>query len=151
MDLEAANAALTEALTAGAPPEIRFRAARAVLAARGGEIAGVATDGLSLDTVVRLAAAAPRSDPRRMFAVLLVHAIGVPGLLPLRGESGAQIQQFLESALLNPLRRAGYPFGGSAYDKRQALEALHTTIDAHLNEPEPSIPHWIHRIGDAPP
>jgi hypothetical protein len=45
------------------------------------------------------------------------------------------------------LRRAGYPFDGTTYDKRLALAGLHATIDEHLRMPEPSIPRWLHGVG----
>jgi hypothetical protein len=63
--------------------------------------------------------------------------------VPLRGETGQLIQSFLELALLNPLRRAGYPFDGSAYDKRQVLAGLHATIEEHLRPLEASFPWWL--------
>ena len=56
----------------------------------------------------------------------------------------SDILALLERALLNPLRRAGYPFDAAPYDKRQALARLHATIDEHLRPFEPSIPRWLH-------
>ena len=101
---------------------------------------------MTLAEVLRAAVDAPPSEAGRTFAVLLVHALAIPELLPTRGQGAKDIQTFLERALLNPLRRAGYPFGGTAYDKRQALARLHATIDEHLRPPEPSIPLWLHGL-----
>lgn len=123
----------------------QLRAARQVLIRRGIAALQIPSHpGMGFDDILRVAAEAPTSDARRAFAVLLVHALGVPGLLPARGETERRIQLFLERALLNPLRRAGYPFGGAPYDKRQALAGLHAAIDEHLRPPEPSIPVWLH-------
>jgi hypothetical protein len=157
MDIEAARFELNRALNSAAHANLRFRAAIAVLADCGTRALSIAPGsgpsprepGPSLDAILRIAAEAPPTEARRAFAVLLVHAIAVPGLLPARGETARLIQSCLEHALLNPLRRAGYPFDGPRYDKRQALEALHATIDEHLHPLEPSIPRWIHGIGSS--
>ena len=157
MDVEAAQFELNRALNSAAHASLRFRDAIVVLTDYGTRALSI-TPGSgpsprepdpSFDEILRIAAKAPPTEARRAFAVLLVHAIGVPGLLPARGETARLIQSFLERALLNPLRRAGYPFDGARYDKRQALEALHTTIDEHLRPLEPSIPRWIHGIGSS--
>jgi hypothetical protein len=50
---------------------------------------------------------------------------------------------FMESALLNPLRRAGYPFAASTYDRLRFLERLHTSIEEHLRPLEPTFPPWL--------
>lgn len=147
MDLEAARAELSRAAATAAPSTgMRFRAAHDVLAARGVEALGITGAGLALDEIVRIAIEAPPTEARRAFAVLLVHALGLPGLLPTRGRTADDVRLFLERALLNPLRRAGYPFGGTPHDKRQALARLHATIDEHLRPPEPSIPLWLHGL-----
>ena len=138
MDLATARAELADAVRAQG-----HGLARDVLIRHGAEAFGIAIrPGLSLDAIVRAAGEAPASEPRRSFAILLVHAIGVPGLVPLRGEAGGQIRSFLERALLNPLRRAGYPFAGSAYDKNLSLSGWHATIEEHLRPPEPRSRRW---------
>jgi hypothetical protein len=150
MDHEAARAELTRALDTAPSGGPRVRAGLQVLIAHGVEALGVAPRlAVSLDNILRAAIDAPQSDARRAFAVLLVHALGVPGLLPSRGETPRLIQTFLESALLNPLRRASYPFDGSAYEKRQALGTLHATIDEHLRPMEATMPSWLHGLGRA--
>ena len=147
MDLEAARSDLVRAATGSSQSGPRFAAARLVLVNRGVEAVGMALrPGISLDEIVRIAIDAPSTEARRAFAVLLVHAFGIPGLLPSRGPTADAIMALLERALLNPLRRAGYPFDGSPYDKRQAVAVLHATIDEHLRPPEPSIPRWLHGL-----
>jgi hypothetical protein len=144
MDFDAARAELD----AAAQSERRLRLAREVLIEYGIEAFRIPPHpGVSLDEVLRIAAGTPPDDGRRAFAVLLVHAVGIDGFLPARGETERHIRSFLEQALLNPLRRAGYPFDGTTYEKRQALVALHATIDEHLRPLEPSIPRWLHGVG----
>jgi hypothetical protein len=143
MDIEAARDELAQA----AARDPRLRAAHDLLIARGAEALQIPPHpGLTLDEIVRIAIDAPSTDARRAFAILLVHALGIPGLLPASGRVASDIRTFLERALLNPLRRAGYPFDGSSYDKRQVLARLHATIDEHLCPPEPSIPLWLHGL-----
>jgi len=151
MDVGAARAELAGALetdaAAGRTGSGR-RAALGVLIERGIEVFRIPPKaGLGLDDVLRIGAEAESTRDRRDFAVLLVHAIGMDGLLPARGESERRLHSFLERALLNPLRRAGYPFDGTPYDKRRSLSLLHATIDEHLRPLEPTIPRWIHGVG----
>jgi hypothetical protein len=144
MDIEAARAELAHALACSPPTGSRFRAAHQVLVSRGIECLGLAPGpGLTIAEVLHAAIDAPPTEARRAFAVLLVHALGIPDLLPTRGQGASDIRSFLERALLNPLRRAGYPFDGTAYDKRQALARLHATIDEHLRPLEPTMPSWL--------
>jgi hypothetical protein len=96
--------------------------------------------------LVERAIRAPASPARRAFAVLLVDALGVPGLLTVRSSQARldrAIQALLESALPDVLLRAGYPFGGDLEARRNALARLPTSIDEHLRPPEPSIPTWL--------
>ena len=148
MDSEPARVALARTLAgppmAGGGPDLR--AARQLLIDRG--CAAIGDSSLrSLDDIIVRALAAPLDDALREFAVLLVLALGVENLLRVRGEAAARLRSLLERALLNPLRRASYPFDGSAYEKRQALAALHGTIDEHLRPLEASIPSWLHAAG----
>jgi len=148
MDVDAARTELIRASRAGGPDGSRFAGAHEVLIRRGIEALRISPHrAVSLADIVRIAAEAAPDHGRREFAVLLVCAIGVPGLVAVRGKTEQQLQSFLEGALLNPLRRAGYPFGGSVYEKRQVLAQLHATIDEHLRPLEPSIPRWIHGLG----
>jgi hypothetical protein len=151
MDIEAIRAQLSTMLGVAVPADQRVRAAREWLVKRGTETLQIPPHpGIALDEIIRVAIGAPPTEARREFAVLLVLGLGIDGLLPARGNTERLIQSFLEQALLNPLRRAGYPFGGTAYDKRQALAGLHTTIDEHLRPLEPSIPRWIHGVAPRP-
>jgi hypothetical protein len=148
MDIEAIRAELISALDVGAQVEQRCRAARELLIKRGIETLQIPPrPGIAFDEIIRGAIGAPPNEARREFAVLLIYALGIEGVLPGRGETERLIQSFLEHALLNALRRAGYPFDGSPYDKRQALAGLHATIDEHLRPLEPSIPRWLHGVG----
>jgi hypothetical protein len=142
MDLDTARNRLSEILTAG-PNGIRE--ARVFLCDRGVEAVG--QTGQSLDDVIRIASTTPQTRAIRDFAVLLLHALAVDGLLPSRGQAERDTRSFLEHALLNPLRRAGYPFDGPVYEKRRALSRLHTTIDEHFRPPEPTFPAWIQGLG----
>lgn len=144
MDVEAARVEMVRTFNAATPDA---RPALAVLIDRGTQALAIApSNPLSLDDIVRIAMDAAPGEDRRDFAVLLVHALGLKGLLPTRGETERHIHSFLEHALLNPLRRAGYPFTGTSYEKRRALAGLHLTIDEHLRPLEPSIPRWLHGV-----
>jgi hypothetical protein len=143
MDLDKARADLAQASGAGKD----FNTARAVLIDSGTQAFGLPGSGArSLADIIRIAAEAPPSRARRNFAALLVHALGVEGLLPHRGDAAEALRSFVERALINALRRAGYPFDGSAYDKRRFLAGLHATIDEHLRPLEPTMPRWLQGI-----
>ena len=132
MDIDAARSAIVRA--AGAGPT-GLQTARSVLIDRGMQALSIApSHKLSLDDIVRTAVTAAPTEGRRDFAVLLVHACGIKNLLPAHGETERAIHAFLECALLNPLRRAGYPFAGTRYEKRQVLAGLHATIGDHLRK-----------------
>jgi hypothetical protein len=95
---------------------------------------------LSLPAVVRLAAASPDRSARRDCAVMLLHALAVPGLVPTG--SYVDVCMLVEEVLRAPLLRCGYPFGGPLEEKLRVLERLHTTI-AELMEPlQPTFPNW---------
>ncbi len=134
---------LTAALGHGppdAPPKTRFRAARAMLRDRAARATG-ASAALSLADILRLAETHPITPELRGLAVLLVHALAVPGLVDTGFPS---IQSFLERVLQHALRRAGYDFDASSDRKRLVLERLHETLDEHMRPLELSIPRWIH-------
>lgn len=102
--------------------------------------------GLSIAEVIRIAITAPAGPDRRSFAVLLVDALGVDELLRVRssrGDLGRDICIFVESALHDVLRRARYPFIGSAYDKVSFLERSRSVIDQHLQPLELTFPLWL--------
>src|SRR6476661_7414852 len=64
----------------------------------------------SLTDAVRLAADASAGPARRDCAVLLVHALAVPRLVP--ADSAEVVCALMEGALRDVLLRCGYPFGG---------------------------------------
>lgn len=103
---------------------------------------------LSLPAILRHGAEAPRSTVSRAFAVLLADAAAAGGILPTRGEDERALFAFLEMALLNPLRRAGYPFGAPVYDKRQALARIGPAIDEYLHPPGPTMARLYRQPGD---
>jgi hypothetical protein len=150
MDLTQARQDLACAVAAAAAePHAadRFRAGRQMLISRGAaalHIDPTATTGL-LDLVER-AALAPACPERRIFAVLLVDALAVPGLLSVRSSQARLdrgIRTLVENALPDVLLRAGYPFGGDVDAKRRSLAKLHATIEEHMRPLEPSIPTWL--------
>ena len=90
-----------------------------------------------------LPSGAPSTVARRAFAVLIVHALGVDGLVASkssRGQFDRDLSAFIESALPTILQRSGYPFGNETYEKRRSLERLHTIIDELLKPLEPTFP-----------
>jgi hypothetical protein len=146
MDLEQARRDLARALDEQAEPntEKRAQAARQVLVAAGMEALGLdAASRPSLADAVRLAVSAPQSPARRGFAVLLVRALGVDGVVATRSNRGGldrDVCAFVETALPSVLQRAGYPFGAETYERRRALGKLHATIDELLKPLEPTFP-----------
>lgn len=150
MDLTQARLDLARLLrTASTAPHAadRFRTARQFLVTIGAEALckdGAAAPGLA-DLIGR-AASAPPGPGRRTFAVLIVEALAVPGLLAARSSQARldrDIRALVESALPDVLLRAGYPFDGDLDAKRRSLARLHMSIDEHLKPFEPSIPTWL--------
>jgi hypothetical protein len=85
----------------------------------------------------------PATADRRAFAVLLVHALAVEGLVASRSHRGQldrDLCAFVENALPTVLRRYGYPSGTETYERRRSLERLHTMIDELLQRLEPTFP-----------
>jgi hypothetical protein len=83
--------------------ESRLRAGRQVLVVRGCEAFGIERSArLSLHDLLTIAVNAPLTIGRRAFAVLLVHALAVEGLVTSkshRGQLDRSICAFVESAL----------------------------------------------------
>lgn len=125
----------------------QLRAAWQLLSEQGAAALGMEpTPGLSLADVIAAAARARASPDRRCLALLLVHALGVDGVVrgrPRRGGLDRDICALMESALHTVLRRSGYPFEGATYDKIAFIERLHGTIEQHLRPPEPTFPGWL--------
>jgi hypothetical protein len=150
MDVMQARLDLARALeTVASVPHAadRFRAARQMLTRHGAGVPHIdPTAGTGLLDLVERAACAPASPARRRFAVLLVDALAVPGLLSERSSQARLdrgIRTLVERALPDVLLRAGYPFGADVDAKRRFLSALHATIEDHLRPLEPTIPTWL--------
>ena len=94
----------------------------------------------SVVSVIRLATEAPARPTRRSCAVLLVHALAVPGLVP--AASARDLCALVEGALRDVLLRCGYPFGGSIGEKMRVLQRLHATIGELMQPLEPTFPNW---------
>lgn len=150
MDLAQARQDLARAVAAAAAaPHAaeRFRAARQWLVRTGAEALRIdpATASGLADIVGHAAGAAPGPE-RRAFAVLLVDALAVPGLLSVRSSHARldrDICTLLESALPDVLRRSGYPFAGDVDAKRRSLARLAASIDDYLRPLEPTFPAWL--------
>lgn len=95
----------------------------------------------ALDAAIKLAVAAPAQSVRRDCAVLLVHALAVPGLVPT-GSLG-DVCALVEGALRRALLRGAYPFGGSIQIKLQSLAQLHARLDELMEPLEPTFPSHI--------
>jgi len=143
MDFEAALHDLRQALDKP-NAETRIRTARRVLVARGEVALGLEHTGRhALHDLITIAVGAPSTVARRAFAVLIVHALCVDGLVASKSSHGQfdrDLSAFIESALPTILQRSGYPFGKETYEKRRSLERLHTMIDELLKPLEPTFP-----------
>ena len=141
MDLSRELEDLSNALAAGKSTRDRLRKGRlsvtkACLTAVGMELAPKHT----LPSVVRMAAASSNRAVRRECAVLLLHALAVPNLVPV--EAHRDVCALVEDSLRSALLRCLYPFDGSTEAKLGVLERLHTRI-AELMEPlQPTFPDW---------
>jgi hypothetical protein len=152
MNLEKALHDLDQALHDPQPrQEQRLQAARQLLVDAGSEILGMeASRPLSLAGIIRLMLDAPREPDRRSFALLLVHALGVAGLVrPRSGRANfdRDLCAYLEDALPSALHRSGYPFNNPIYDRVRFLEDLHAAIDLHLEPLDPTFPPWLSGFG----
>jgi hypothetical protein len=146
MNLVQARHDLAQALDEQREPDLkrRLHAARQVLVGQGVEIPGVELPAIpSLHDIIRTAVNAAQSPARRTFAILLVHALAVDGLIAA-GSSRSQFDRdlcaFVENALPTVLQRFGYPFTSDTYEKRRSLARLHTVIDELLKPLEPTFP-----------
>jgi hypothetical protein len=94
----------------------------------------------SIAEVLRLAAAAPDPAAKRDCAFLVVHALGVPGLIP--PAASADVCVLAEAGLNSALLRCSYPFAGSVAEKTHILQRLHRTIGELMQPLEPTFPNW---------
>jgi hypothetical protein len=149
MNIERALQDLRQAFDGQAEPNAagRLRAGRQVLVVRGCEACGIVhSASLSLHDLVTIAVSARRTAARRAFAVLLVHALAVEGLVASkthRGQLDRSLCAFIESALPAVLQRYGYHFGSETYEWRRSLDRLHTMIDELLQPLEPTFPPGV--------
>jgi hypothetical protein len=143
MTLEEVLRDLTDALEGDRPRsrEVRLQGARQVLARHCIAVLGIAPGSqLSIAAAIRLASEASDRPARRACAVLLVHALAVPGLVP--ADIGRDVCTLIESSLRDALLRASYPFGASVEDKRRVLQRLHASIGELMQPLEPTFPNW---------
>lgn len=134
-------------LAAGADAPERLNMARRWLAARGAEaVQSDAASAPGLPDLIRRAASAPASPARRIFAVLVMDALAVPGLLVAdasRTRLERDVCALLEHVLPHALARSGYPFGADLDARRRHVGALAASIEEYLRPLEPSIPTWL--------
>jgi len=141
-NLEQALSDLAKARASGETARARLRAARQVVIDHCRAALAIESPApLSLAEVLRLALNAPANPARRTCAVLLVHAMAVPGLVP--PASSGDACALTESALRDVLQRAAYPFDGTIEARIQVLERLHATLDDLMQPLEPTFPNWI--------
>jgi hypothetical protein len=145
MDQDYAHRELDDVLVAAdLSPDRRARAVQRILMEQG--TAAFCITAASLHQIICHATQTPQSPERRAFAVLLVHALRINDTVRPRGKSAQfdrDVCRFVESALLNPLRRAAYPFSGSTYERMQFLSGLYATLDEHMKPLEPTFPPWL--------
>jgi len=145
--LEQARQEFADVLAADANAPDRLQAARRWLCTRGAAVLQVEPAAAPrLPELIRRAASAPAGPARRIFAVLILDALAVPGLL-VAERSQTRLERdvcaLLEQALPHVLARSGYPFGGDLDARRRHLISLAAAIDDYLRPLEPSIPTWL--------
>ncbi|HEY2615730.1 MAG TPA: hypothetical protein VGI78_00170 [Acetobacteraceae bacterium] len=143
-NLEAALRDLATALAASdreRSRDAKMRATRQVLVRHCVALLGIELLGQpSVAAIIKLAAESPTRPARRFCAVLMVHALAMPGLVP-PGSFGT-VCALVEGGLYDVLLRCGYPFGGSIEQKMHVLERLHATIGELMQPLEPTFPNW---------
>ncbi len=143
-NLEQALTRLAAVLSAGEGPngrDHRLRTGRQVIVDHCVVVLGEgARRSASIADVLRVAAASPDQAAKRDCALLIVHALGVPGLIP--PAAGANICALAESGLNSVLIRCGYPFAGSVAERTAILQRLHRTIGELVQPLEPTFPNW---------
>lgn len=143
MNIEAALRQLAAAVSQPSGAKGRdagLRAARHVLAEQCYVALGTETSGASIDSIIRRAAGSGDSAARRDCALLMVHALGIPGLIP--ATASADVCVLIEGALRAVLLRGGYPFSGTVAEKLRVLQRMHLTIGELMQPYEPTFPNW---------
>lgn len=141
MDIEAACEQLADVLAASVSGrQATLRAARQVVIDQCLVALGQERRSGSLAEVLRQAAASPDPAAKRDCALLAIHALGVPGLIP--PAAAADVCALAEAGLNSVLLRCSYPFAGSLADKTAVLARLHRTIGELMQPLEPTFPNW---------
>jgi len=145
MDLEAVRRELADAVAGGAQAKARghaarMRPAREVVARRCLEALGLARAGQSMNAAIRLALQGTDRAARRTCALVALHALAVPGVVP--SDSIGDVCLLIEVALRPALLRCQYPFSGTLKQKLAVLAGLHSRIGELTQPMEPTFPSW---------
>jgi hypothetical protein len=141
MNLARAVRDLADALAAGVSTRDRLQAARRGIVRECLMALDVETASQpSLPAAIRLALASSDRAARRDCAVLLLHALAVPNLIPAAAHG--DLCALAESALRTALLRSDYPFGRALDNRIRVLARLHTSISELLKPLEPTFPNW---------
>ena len=145
MQLEVALRDVAAALNTegrGRRGDARLRAARRVVVDHCAGALAISTPAHpSIAAIARLAAEAPNQPARRACALLLVHALATPGLVP--AASAGDVCLLIERGLRSALLRVSYSFGAPLDERFQVLSRLHASIDQLMQPMEPTFPSWI--------
>lgn len=141
MDIRAACERLACATASEGSRDATLHAARQLvvdecLAALGQEPRG----GVTIAAAVRMVAETNVRAAQRGAAFLVIHAFGVPGLIP--SAANADVCTLAEAGLNSVLLRCSYPFAGSVAEKTDVLQRLHRTIGELMQPLEPTFPNW---------
>lgn len=135
MNLEAACCELERTVREGKDdpnPEARLHRARRLIIASGVAALNIEhANGLSLGDVIQWAAHAAPTPERRSFAALVIQALSTVDLIPsgsTRSDLDRNVCTLVETAIPEVLNRFRYPFKAQTYEKRRALEGLHSSI-----------------------
>jgi hypothetical protein len=143
MDVEAALKQLAAALPHASATRNRdaaLRTARLLLGEQCRLALGAETSDVSITSMIRLAAGSENSAAKRDCALLIVHALGLPGLIP--AAASADVCVLTECALRTALLRCAYPFSGTVSEKMAVLQPLHRKIGELMQPYEPTFPNW---------
>ena len=141
LKLEEALLDLAAAVNASGNRDARMRAARQVLVSRC--VAALELElprQPSIGDIAKLGLRSRSASGRRTCAVLMVHGLAVPGLVPPAAAS--HICALVETALPTVLMRCGYPFGGSTEEKLRVLARLQGSLSELMQPLEPTFPNW---------
>jgi hypothetical protein len=141
MNLEHALSDLSNALGADTNARDRLRIGRQVLTETCLKALGVESPAqLSWPGLMRLVVASPDRPAQRDCAVLLLHALAIPNLLPPAAD--CEVCALVETALRTALLRCGYPFGASLEEKIRVLRNLPARIGELMEPLQPTFPNW---------